>query len=84
MDFVTAFGLFFSGVGLVFMFSWLLMILVTLSFLVGAPVERYLCQGLVEPYDGLKVSFFVEIMIYQAFIKGKTLIIFIIIKKQME
>jgi len=44
------------GVGFSFIFAWLLMILVILTFTLGGPAERYACQPLEAPYDGLKFA----------------------------
>jgi len=44
------------GVGFSFIFAWLLMILVILTFSLGGPAERYACQPLEAPYDGLKFA----------------------------
>nr|CAB3265179.1 prominin-1-like [Phallusia mammillata] len=45
-----------SAVGFSFIFSWLLMILVTLSFTIGGHGERYVCQNFESPYEGLKFT----------------------------
>ncbi|XP_076804864.1 prominin-1-A-like isoform X3 [Clavelina lepadiformis] len=45
-----------TAVGLSFIFSWLFMILVTVTFTVGGHGERYACQILEEPYEGLKFT----------------------------
>ena len=42
---------FSSGVGFSFLFCWILMILVVLTFVVGANVEKLLC----EPYENKKL-----------------------------
>ncbi|KAK3589885.1 hypothetical protein CHS0354_015911 [Potamilus streckersoni] len=45
-----------ASVVFIFIFSPLLMLLTTLSFAIGAPLQRYVCQGLDGPnYDALKV-----------------------------
>ncbi|KAK6177842.1 hypothetical protein SNE40_012725 [Patella caerulea] len=38
-----------AAVGFIFIFSWLLMFLTTLTFIIGAPVEKFLCEPLSEP-----------------------------------
>ncbi len=38
------------------MFAWLLMIVVIVIFTAGAHGERYLCQSIEAPYEGLAVS----------------------------
>ncbi|XP_046329611.2 prominin-1-like isoform X3 [Haliotis rufescens] len=42
-------NLLMGSVGLIFMFSWLLMLLTTLTFTIGAPLERFVCQPLSDP-----------------------------------
>ncbi|XP_067657150.1 prominin-1-like [Haliotis asinina] len=42
-------NLLMGAVCLIFMFSWLLMLLTTLTFIIGAPLERFLCQPLSDP-----------------------------------
>ncbi|KAK3589877.1 hypothetical protein CHS0354_015902 [Potamilus streckersoni] len=37
-------NMFMASVGFIFIFSWLLMLLSTLTFIVGAPVKRFLCE----------------------------------------
>jgi prominin 1 len=44
------------GVGFSFIFGWLLMILVIVTFVVGSPIERYGCQPLQSPYIGLQFA----------------------------
>nr|XP_026694425.1 prominin-1-like isoform X3 [Ciona intestinalis] len=43
-----------AGVGVSFIFGWILMLLVTLTFTVGGHGERYVCQNLEYPYEGIK------------------------------
>ncbi|KAK3095244.1 hypothetical protein FSP39_012090 [Pinctada imbricata] len=38
-----------ASVGFVFIFSWLLMLLTTLTFIIGAPLEKFLCKTLTSP-----------------------------------
>ncbi|XP_050395353.1 prominin-1-A isoform X2 [Patella vulgata] len=38
-----------AAVGFIFIFSWLLMFLTTLTFLIGAPAEKFICEPLSEP-----------------------------------
>jgi len=44
------------GVGFSFIFGWILMILVIVTFGAGSPAERYGCQPLQAPFDGLKFA----------------------------
>ncbi|XP_061184848.1 prominin-1-like isoform X3 [Saccostrea echinata] len=37
-----------ASVGFVFIFSWLLMLLTTLTFIIGSPLERFVCQPLTD------------------------------------
>lgn len=61
-DFVSKLGgvLLMAGVGLSFIFAWLLMLLIIVLFTVGGHGERYMCQPLEQPFDGWK---FVDSMI---------------------
>ncbi|XP_052254594.1 prominin-1-A-like [Dreissena polymorpha] len=42
-------NLLMAGVAFIFIFSWPLMLLTTFSFIIGAPIERFVCQPLADP-----------------------------------
>ena len=39
----------FSSVSIIFIFSWLLMLLTLVVFLIGAPAETYMCKPMTDP-----------------------------------
>ncbi|XP_076804419.1 prominin-1-A-like isoform X1 [Clavelina lepadiformis] len=45
-----------SGAGFSFIFSWLLMVIVILAFVVGGALQRYICESLRSPYEGFKFA----------------------------
>ena len=58
----------FSAVGFIFIFSPLLMLLTTITFTVGAPLEKFLCQPIKDPKLTTvnKVSYLINVQIYFA------------------
>ncbi|XP_048746955.2 prominin-1-like isoform X2 [Ostrea edulis] len=44
----TAGNMLMASVGFVFIFAWLLMLLTTLTFIIGSPLERFVCQPLTD------------------------------------
>ena len=45
-----------AGVGFTFIFSWLLMLLTTILFIVGGPTETEICRHLINPVNSSQIQ----------------------------